>query len=489
MNLLWRERLLSMLAAALAVWLAFSIADGAVMLPLAAGTLALGVIFVRVTRMPIDAVAIGLLLIGYIVGNRGFAQLMPIPGFPLLPAEGGLAIAAVCMAWRCARDKMAPWRNDALNYALLAWMIVGTARFAFDFPRYGFVAMRDYVTIYYVAFFFVAQHLSLDEDVRRFLVRCLLIASACLPFAYAAFQVFPDFFHNTLTVRGIPLIYFKGDLAPAFLAIGGIILFLATPSRHRGWARVLATAMIVWVFTGDNRASMLGTVVALGFLAASRFRNIAFVQAAIVGLALMLLIGMAGILDHPWATRKVRGVAERAMSVVDVSGRFSYSYEEGSIKSDNNQFRWVWWRTVVAETMDENPALGLGFGYDLARGFLQEYNPDLAEEFTARSPHNILVTALGRMGLVGFAIFAWILVLLVVRTWRVLRNPVSDATQVALWTALWPIAISAHLGVVLEGPMGAVVFWSVLGLANSYDSSSKPESPWDKSVRPCSNRP
>jgi O-antigen ligase len=121
--------------------------------------------------------------------------------------------------------------------------------------------------------------------------------------------------------------------------------------------------------------------------------------------------------------------------------------------------------------MATNPALGLGFGYDLARGFLQEYNPDMAEDFTARSPHNVLLSALGRMGLVGLGLFLLLLGVLFSRTWRVLRNPESDATQVALWAGIWTIIVSAHLGVVLEGPMGAVVFWSLLGLADSYRSA------------------
>ena len=54
------------------------------------------------------------------------------------------------------------------------------------------------------------------------------------------------------------------------------------------------------------------------------------------------------------------------------------------MKGDNNRFRSVWWRTVVAETLAENPAFGLGFGHDLARNFLREFNPEMADDFTAR---------------------------------------------------------------------------------------------------------
>jgi len=484
MNPIWRERIVAVLAIALGVWLAFDLADGALALPFAVGAVALGAIMLHVTGMTIDAIVLAALCLGYIVGNRGFAQLMPVPGLPLLPAEIGLAIAAACVGWRSARDKRLPWQPDALNYALLAWVIVGTARFAFDFPRFGFVALRDYATVYYVAFFFIAQQLGRDERTRRFLFRSLFVASAVLPFVFALTEFFPEFFLGTLTIRGVPLIYYKGDIAPAFLAVCGIVLFLCAPPGQRWWVRTLATLMLVRVFAGDNRASTLGILVGLAWMAFSRFRRFAWFQVGLATIALLALVTFANFFETPWAAQKVRSLAERAMSVVDLSGRFGYTTEESISKTDNNQFRWVWWRTVASESIEYNPALGLGFGYDLARGFLQEYNPEMGEDFTARSPHNILVTALGRMGLVGCAIWLWIVTSIIARTWQAVRDPRSAATQVALWAGLWPILITAHLGVVLEGPMGAVVFWSMLGLASAYRTATPESVPEETEARP-----
>jgi hypothetical protein len=225
--------------------------------------------------------------------------------------------------------------------------------------------------------------------------------------------------------------------------------------------------MVLWVFTGDNRASMLGTLVALGWLACSRFRTFTFIQTGALALALLLLAALAGLGDQPWAVRKVRGLADRAMSVVDVTGSFNYRHDEGDMKSGNNQFRWIWWRSVAGETAAANPLLGLGFGHDLAAGFLQRYNPELADDFSARSPHNIFVTTFGRLGAAGVLVLGWAYLVLAVRTLRVMRDPQRSPVDVALWAALWPIAVSALLGVVLEGPMGAVVFWILLGLANA----------------------
>lgn len=455
-----------------AVWLAVLLADGALLMPIIIAAIAVAAILVCLIGQRLDAILLSFLMAGYIVGNRGFAQLMPIPALPLFPGEIGLGVCAVFLLFRCARDKTLPWRPDALNYALLVWFLIGTARLFFDFPRFGFVALRDYATVYYAAFFFIAQRLCAKPSVRDYLLRSLLIASLCLPVVFALFAVFPAFFLQVLTFRGVPLIYFKGDLAPMFLGVGGILLSFALPMRHRGWARVLATAMILWIFTGENRSSMIGILVALGWIACSRYCWFALTQAGIMLFALIVIAAAAGLGGNSWAERKMVSVTERAMSVVDFSGSATYRDESSSNKSENIQFRWIWWRSVVGETLAENPVLGQGFGYDLARGFLQNYTHDLGEDFSARSPHNIVVTAWGRMGLVGLAIIVWIIAGIARRTWRVVRDPESDPTKLAAWAAVWPILTSACLGVVLEGPMGAVVFWSLLGVAHSYDSEA-----------------
>jgi O-antigen ligase len=97
---------------------------------------------------------------------------------------------------------------------------------------------------------------------------------------------------------------------------------------------------------------------------------------------------------------------------------------------------------------------------------VQEYFPETGEEFSTRSPHNIFVTYYGRMGGVGVALWGGFCVVLLGRTWRCLRHT-SDPVTWSLWCGAWVILVSGCFGVVLEGPMGAVIFWTLLGLANS----------------------
>ena len=457
-------------SALLAIWIGWLIADGPLGLATLAAGISLAAILVRLTRLPTAVILLGLLLIGYVVGNRGFAQIMPFSALPLFPAELGLA---VCLGWlviQTAMRRAQLWQHDALNWAVVAWLALGTARVLPDIPRYGLMALRDYAMVYYAAFFFVAQHQAIQARARKYLVVCLGLAVVALLPVYFLFQAFPRFFLITMTVRGVPLIFLKGDLAPTFLAVGAVIVFHVLRERHRLLGCVLAAAMFLTVLAGDSRASLAGMVVASGWLLLTRRWGLPALQAGVATFALAGLV-TAAILGHSAAAEaRLQAITDRAASLADVYQTYAYSNEEDAYKADNNRFRLVWWRTVAEETLSQGPVCGLGFGYDLAKGFLQIYDPEMNDDFTVRSPHSIVWSVFGRMGFIGLAAFTALVGTMGFRTWRALRDRLTDPAAVGLWCAAWVILTSACFGVVLEGPMGAVVFWSVLGMANGIEA-------------------
>lgn len=475
MNPWWRERIMATLAAAVGVWLGFLVADGSYALPLLFGGLAALATVVFTARLSLDTLILGGLLFGYLVGNRGFAQLMPIPNLPLLPAEFALLVGGSWLVVRCAFAHELPLRRDSLNALVFLWILIGTCRVVLDVRQFGLLAIRDFAMIYYAAFFFLTQHIAADARARRFLFWILLAASCVQPAAALLTNAFPEFFLGTLTFRGVPLIFFKGDLALTFMAVSALLLACGIPERHRIWAWPIATLELLYVIGGGNRASMVGALVALLWLLFSTVRRFVLLQFGALVIAGLALFAAAHLGQNAWAEEKARAITERVVSLGDFLGTGTYVTEESGGKGDNNRFRTVWWDAVWHETMHNNPVFGLGFGYDLARSFLQEFNPELAEDFTARSPHSILLSAVGRMGVLGLAAFCAIATLLCFTTWRVVRTAVP-ARILGLWGALWVILISACFGVVLEGPMGAVVFWSMLGLAHaSRDESTQPD--------------
>src|SRR5471032_2641804 len=133
-----RELILIGMAALLAVIIGFYLADESYML---GGFCACVVLWVAAERMlgalP-DAWILGVFLIGYIVGNRGFAQIFLLPNFPLLPAEAALLVCVPALLLRMAFKQTTALLRDGLNFAILAWMLCAAARLPLDMPRDGF---------------------------------------------------------------------------------------------------------------------------------------------------------------------------------------------------------------------------------------------------------------------------------------------------------------------------------------------------------------
>lgn len=473
----WRTRLFATAAAILAVWMGSAVANEDLALPAMLVAALACVTVVWIQPLPLTTVLLGVAVIGYVVGNRGFAHISPTDRLPLLPAELVLLIGCSVLAVQSAFRRELPWRNDLLNHAVLAWIAVGIGRLGFDLRIHGVAAVRDFAMVYYAVFFLVAQRAAEAFETRRFLHRCLAVSCAALLVTQALYEQFPDFFLGTLTLRGVPLIFYKGDLAGSFMAVGALMFFISFERDRRWWQLGLSLALTAGTLSANNRASMLGLGFAGLLLAVAGRWRFAAVQAAGGAAAAVVLLAAAYLGNKPWEQTAVYGMYERAISLADPFGQRTYSGEITSNKGDNNRFRTVWWQAVLDETIENDPWLGLGFGYDLSARFVREYYPDAGDEFSTRSPHNIAITVFGRMGLLGLAPFLLIAGIMVPRTIRAARR--GPTPETALWCAAWAILTSACFGVVLEGPMGAVVFWITLGVANAaeYDrpDSQTPE--------------
>jgi O-antigen ligase len=421
----------------------------------------------RLLAIAPDVLVAGGILVGYLVGNRGFAQLHP-PNLPLLPAEFALGVAAACGAWRWARTKRIPIRRDALNATLLVWIAVSAVRLPLDFRATGLMAVRDFAMVYYALFFFLAQDWAAEFSQRRWLERCLDIGFMLVAPVSMAFLWRPEWFLS-LTVAGNPLIFVKGDVAGALMAAAGLWYAERFVQTRRISALMISALAIGGTAVGNSRAALVALAAGMAWLfVLRRWRTLGFLSAVLLsGLAGLAI--HAGVSDRPFSASPLYRVYESAMSVVDVDGNRSYSATLED-KPDNNQFRLVWWRTVIDETWRDGPWFGLGFGHDLAVEFLRRYYADANEDFSARSPHNFLLSVFGRTGVVGLLAFVGVLAAMALATWRSRASFARGdqrVSHVVLWVTAWAILTSSCFGVVLEGPMGAIVFWTLLGLANA----------------------
>lgn len=467
-----RNALVVLAAAGLAVWVGISLAQEKHFIASVVALISVWAVLAW-TRGPFaETWLLAFLVFGYVIGNRGFAQIMPVSGLPLFLSELGLATAVTLVLLRGAQSRLLPVQHDWLNALLLLWFVIGTGRILWDVRVHGFVALRDFATVYYVFYFFVAQALARQATSRHLLQTTFLVTFATLPVTGMLSYAFPDFFLSNLLVSGVPLIFYKDDLLASFLFTGFIVLLPAPGLPWRGtvpWRWLLAVASLVFGLTILSRASMVGLLLAIGWMAwAGRWRPFKVLTG--VCLAGLLGITIVSLLQKKDLTEtRAYAIYESALSIADFSGTRNYQSDTSSIKGDNNRFRLIWWRNVIVETASTAPVLGMGFGADLAAGFVQEYYPDSTDDFTARSPHNIFLTTFGRMGLVGLLVLMavyWNLFRATLRTVRAVRTDPSRQKALSLQAACWVILVSACFGVVLEGPMAAIPFWILSGLAH-----------------------
>ena len=412
-----------------------------------------------------EAWVIAVTVVGYVVGNRGFAQILVVPSLPIPPAEGALALAGCGLAMRSALGRKLPFRIDALNLAVLLWMAYGTARLPLDVKVYKVIALRDFALIYYASFFFIAQWLTSLDASYSLLRRAMDVAFVLLPLVVVANRLAPQFFLSTLTLNGNPVIFHKSDLISAYL-VAGTLWFWARRELggSRAWLLVAALSLLLGASTESPRAALVaGAATTTAWLLARRFGLFGFLSATVVvalaaALPIELMRGTALDQTH------VYELYERTVSLVDWGGHHTYRNAESATVTDNNQFRLVWWKSVIGETLESDPVFGMGFGYDLAARFLVDYDWIEIEDFSTRSPHSVLVTNFGRLGAIGLALFLVVGGLLVASARRSFK--VHDFETMAWWSVAATIGGSAAFGVVLEGPMGAVLFWTAAGIAH-----------------------
>lgn len=488
-----RNAIVICLSCVLACIVGINVADENYMLGTLVLAAAIWLVLGWLGKARIEAYLIAVLIVGYLVGNRGFAQIAPIAGLPLFVGEISLGFALCLLIFRGSYSRNIPIQRDGLNYLLLYWLALALGRVGSDFRAFGFMALRDFAMVYYLLFFFCVQALAPHRPSSTVLEKALTVSGGILPLTVLGTQFFSDVFLRKLVFNSVPLILQKGDL----LAMGlfsSFLWLLPMRSDSQGdapWRWLGAIANLSLGFLQLSRASMLGLLVAMGWLAlARRWQHLAVTVAVCLtgaaGVTAYSLMQGRGITDT-----KVYAVYEAALSVADFSGTHSYRSEMSSNKGDNNRFRLVWWRNVVEETVAANPWLGLGFGADLARGFLREYYSGEDLEFTARSPHNIFITTFGRMGLIGAAVLMAIYITIARDTWRLCRqirqaDGTPSETTLRLHAVAWLMMIGACFGVVLEGPMGAIPFWSILAMARDKTDRLDSGAPNEKRKLPTS---
>ncbi len=449
-------------AFALMFWIAAdAFSDDTLVTALALGAILIGLIFsaifLKSTRF--EAAVINCLLVGYLVGNRGFAELTLVK--PLYPGEVCLALVLAAMLIRYLLSRETPDLSGTLSSLILIYIALGVVRLSMDFSTYKMDALRDSAMVYYSLYFFIGRELALRSDSKRILESCLRFSFILLvPIALIA-----RFDQELLFSGALSLFFPKDDLLTTFEALAAFVLY-TRPKIYpiKGLRIALIFLYLVLIVSGLTRASLAGLAVgSILFLFASEKKFFAYPLIAIV-LGLTALAGTGYAFGNS-NTNDPKVFIEKIESMVDVTGTLVPDTDFGQLKAENNNFRRTLWQSFFDETTAVSPVFGRGFGYDFLARYEDLYR--LGEWQGLRSAHNFYVTLYGRMGILGVGLFLLITLQIIkdgIRAAIAVKAGVLPLADLSFWCGAWAILVAAVFGVVLEGPVGAIVFWLFLGV-------------------------
>ncbi len=446
------------------LWIALELASEEFIYPLAilVPFVVLVTFIVVVKTIRFEAVVLCLLLMGYLVGNRGFANLALVK--PLFPGEIGMVVISVCVLSRFAVTRELPDFSGWIARVIFLYCILGGVRLALDYKTYGMDAIRDSAVVYYSIYYFFGRQLLLNAESERLLENSLKFSFVAMFPISVVERLLPDLL---LENNQFGLLFQKDDLLTSFAAVAVYMLYTRPGMFRFRWIRpALILYYIAFIISGVGRAAVLALVVTCPLvLLAGRTRFLLYpVAAMILGLAaaggFMTFGNAVGISPARFE--------EKVSSMVDITGTES-SYAEsdyGVNKAATNDFRRKLWSTFIDYTNSSSPLFGRGFGYDFVVHFEEEYG--LGEYEGLRSAHNFYVTLYGRMGWAGICVFAVLTLQIIVGGIRAALAVKANRLPISVlgyWCAVWVILLASTVGVVLEGPIGAVIFWSFLGVA------------------------
>ncbi|MEA2734972.1 MAG: hypothetical protein QOE14_1423 [Humisphaera sp.] len=401
---------------------------------------------------------LGICLLGYALAGRGFAYVGYPPifiGEVLLLV--GLSAFLITAGWM--RVVRLPPALTALPLVLL-----GAIRLLPSLPEYGIEAARDAVVWAYAAFAITVASLivSRPERLKTLIARYQLFTKIFLlgiPIAFVVYRFagpylpqWPGSFSPVIQVK-------EGDV---LVHLAGILAFWMADAKRNVrlfWAIALTVNMAMMGVIDRAGVVSFGAVMIICLLA-KPFHGAAWRTIAMLLLGVVLLWASAIKIEVPGG--KGRSISWQQFYVNFVS---IFGTAEGGLES-NKEWRLNWWGDIVDYTVNGKYFWhGKGFGINLADddGYQVQRNNRL------RSPHNIHMTVLARMGVPGAV--AWVVMhgvwlYCIGRAYRIARRRKEEQ-----WAGLFlflfayyaAFMINGSFDVFIEGPMGGVWFWTIFG--------------------------
>jgi O-Antigen ligase len=244
------------------------------------------------------------------------------------------------------------------------------------------------------------------------------------------------------TVPLLGLLSLESSLAQFWLPIVVLVLMTIAYQERSDWLG-LGLCLLVWGKISGKLGRIFGI---LGCIFA------VLLIAALMDVKLPPVPGRANELS-------ARGTIARMAGSISPEMASEFGVDAATARQSYGTVYWRkrWWAAIRSEVSKEYKTMifGLGYGYPLGR-----LNSIGVEKEGVRSPHNIFYFTLSYSGLVGFAIFAWLAVSVLLLLRRV--HTITGDTFGLLYF-LYSL-IGAFFGNLIETPQAAIPLYLVIGM-------------------------
>jgi len=427
------------------------------------------------TRATFAPQLVGALFLVYVVGGRGLANV----------SAGALFISEVLLAGLLAalladllhRRGMLFVEGSTLHSWLITLFIVATLRLVFFDLGEGFWALRDYVVFVYPLTALIVFHLLVTRPHYASAIGKALVVTIPVAFiSYSVSRLLPGLHPLESVLIGERTVVPARDVIVGLQGAAMAVLLSGRAVDRQG-RLVIGATLALSLLASSSASSLLALVIVGGlFLSAQENAGARLVHLAAVWMPIGLISAAIALV-----VLQIIGFSDAVAGLLDEFQTFT-TIIRGEVTDQNSDtlavattnWRFAWWSDLLFGRTPTESLIGQGFGADIAtefqRDFLGVY--DYSESFgweRVRGAHNITVTSFARMGIIGFALVATIVVVQVAH----LAGPSMRAAisaghltpfEYAVWGYLIGGTINSQTQYTWDAPYAALPYWTLFGV-------------------------
>ncbi len=414
---------------------------------------------------------------GYALFNKGFAYLNIYIGTPIFIGEICLITGIILLF----RSYLIPLKKFTLFILVLIFFIIGTINFIANFPQFGVEALRDYAMIYYSLFFFLCFHLNNvceSNELKKLLKRLSLVVPIYFVFTFLLDKLLPNW-QGVIIVPGTNTPFFFNKMGDSGVWLSAIISFVFIFSDEYNIYEKIFISIVSLIIFSQIFAINRGGAISLIFsttLILVRYINLKFFMYFFFFFT--LLLGVIFFVDIKLGQgSSLEDYEHREFSTMQIRNNIK-SFFVKSDQSDGDlggtkEWRLLMWATIINDVTSE-PNLffkGIGLGPSLLKIYDEFEIAEADESKITKHPHNFIINIFARLGIFGFISIMLILLYVIYTIYNFYQIPrkllFNEKFKIYAILLIFVVAalFNSNFDIYLEGPMGAIPFWCMLGFA------------------------